>query len=207
MIVPSRTAGVAFSEVRDGDMLNDHAARAALSSVLGIRDRWATLRQVHGSEVVRASGPGIQSDADAVWTTEPGLPLAVFTADCMGVVLQGADAVGVAHAGWRGAGARVAAHLVDTMTTAGHPPQRGVIGPGIGPCCFEVGEDVAAMFPGHTATTAWGAGSVDLASAIAAQLDGLAIEVVDGCTRHQDRFFSHRRDRTACRQAAIGWIR
>ena len=206
MILPPGVAGVAFSEAADGDIRNDADAHARLSSRLGLSDRWATVRQVHGSAVRHADGPGFQGEADAVWTARPGLPVAVFTADCFGVVLRSPTAVGVAHAGWRGAAAEVVGRLRQEMAGGGHQPTGAVIGPGIRACCFEVGEEVARVFPTHTAITTWETVSVDLPSVIAAQLDGLDLEIVDGCTRHEDRFFSHRRDGLPRRQVAIGWV-
>jgi hypothetical protein len=206
MILPPGAAGVAFSEAADGDIRNDAAAHARLSCRLGLSDHWATVRQVHGSAVLHADGPGSLGEADAVWTTRPGLPVAVFTADCFGVVLQSPAAVGVAHAGWRGAAGEVVGRLRHEMIGGGHEPTGAVIGPGIKDCCFEVGEEVARVFPAHTAITTWETVSVDLPSVIATQLEGLDLEIVDGCTRHEDRFFSHRRDRLPRRQVAIGWV-
>ena len=204
MIIPR--AGAVFSEVADGDVRHDLGARQSLSTTLGVSDGWATLRQVHGATVLHATKPGQLGDGDAAWTTITGLPLAVFTADCFGVVVSSADAVGVAHAGWRGAHAGVVTRLVETMRIAGHRPDRSVIGSGIGPCCFEVGPDVAALFPGAGSKTTWGATSVDLVGVIERQLAGLTVDVVGGCTRHEERFFSHRRDQTSCRQVALGWL-
>jgi len=206
MIVPSRASGAVFTETVDGDMANDPAARASLSDQLGVSQLWATLHQTHGSRVLRASRPGDQGEGDAVWTTVTGLPLAVFTADCLGVILRGDRSVGVAHAGWRGAASGVVGGLAATMAEAGHPARVALVGPGIGPCCFEVGGEVADLFPGNTATTTWGTVAVDLVTAVTAQLEGLTLEVVEGCTRHQERFFSHRRDGTECRLAALGWV-
>lgn len=206
MIVSSGVTGGVFTEAVDGDMANDHAARVSLSRTLRISHQWATVRQVHGSRVVQVFGPGDQGEADAMWTTVSGLPLSVFTADCVGVVLRGENSVGVAHAGWRGAASAVVGELAAAMADGGHPARSASIGPGIGPCCYEVGGEVADLFPGGTATTTWGSVSVDLTAAAVAQVEGLRVEVVEGCTRHQERFYSHRRDATVCRQATIGWI-
>jgi YfiH family protein len=204
MILPQ--AGVALSEADDGDLRHDLGARDTFSSTLGLALEWATLRQVHGTEVLQATGPGLVGDGDALWADLPGLPLAVFTADCFGVVVHSPGAVGVAHAGWRGAEGGVVARLVETMRSAGHSPDRAIIGPGIGPCCFEVGPEVAALFPDAISETTWGAPSVDLVAVIETQLGGVTVEVIPGCTRHEERFFSHRRDQTSCRQVAVGWL-
>ncbi|MCI0424585.1 MAG: polyphenol oxidase family protein [Actinobacteria bacterium] len=206
MIRPPVGAGAAFSEAGDGDVRNDPTARGGLSRRLGIATEWATLRQVHGAHVVEAVGPGPQGEADAIWTTRNGLPVGVFTADCFGVVLHADDAVGVAHAGWRGARSGVVSRLAAVMSEAGHAPRRAMVGPGIRACCFEVGLEVAEHFPGAQTTTTWGTLSVDLPAVIVTQLGGLDVDVIEGCTRHEDRFFSHRRDGTRQRQTALGWI-
>jgi YfiH family protein len=206
MIVPPGRAGVAFSEARDGDLRHDPTSRETLSGLLSVDDRWATLRQVHGAEVLKASTPGLSGDGDAVWTDVPALPLAVFTADCYPVVVHSPAAVGVAHAGWKGAHAGVVGKLVEVMSAAGHEPHSAVIGPGIGVCCFEVGPEVLALFPEAVGVTTWGTPSVDLPRVIADQLRGVAVESTGGCTRHEERFFSHRRDQTRRRQVGLGWL-
>jgi len=206
MIRPPSRHGAAFSEATDGDLRSDPAARDELSRALGISGSWSTARQVHGADVLAVDSPGDAGRADALWTTVSGLPLAVFTADCFGVVLHASDAVGVAHAGWRGADSGVVARLRSEMSRAGHEPTRAEVGPGIGPCCFEVGPEVAARFHRHDAETTWGTSSVDLAAAIEAQLDGVDTWLVDGCTHHEDGWFSHRRDGTLSRLATVGWL-
>jgi polyphenol oxidase len=206
MIIPAGTAGVAFSEAAEGDVRNDASAHAGLSRRLGLSPNWATVRQVHGSEVRMASEPGVQGEADALWTERPGLPVAVYTADCFGVVMLAEAAVGIAHAGWRGTAAGVVPELRTAMTAAGHPAEKAVIGPGIRSCCFEVGEEVAALFPGHITTTTWGTTSVDLPAVIADQVGDLEIEIFEDCTAHDHRYFSHRRDGLQHRQVALGWM-
>lgn len=206
MITGPWPEGAAFTDADDGDMRWNPDARRALSTRLGISPHWAMVRQVHGSRVIETDSPGRHGEADALWTTEPDLPLAVLTADCLGVVLHGEKAVGVAHAGWRGASAGVVAALREEMKLAGAPPVRASIGPGIGPCCFEVGDEVARVFPGQVEATSWGTTSVDLVGAVTEQLDGLEVWAARRCTRHEEGMFSHRRDQTEKRLATIGWI-
>ncbi len=206
MIVPPDVSGVAFSDGLDGDVRNDPEARTRFSHAIGIPTDWAWVGQVHGSEVVHATRPGRQGEADALWTTTRSLPVAVFTADCLGVVLSAPEAVGVAHAGWKGTRLGIVSALVEAMTDAGHRPTRAVIGPGIGPCCFEVGPEVADQFNGYLRTTTWGTTSVDLFAAVEAQLLGIPVVTDHDCTRHDERFFSHRRDHTLKRQVALGWV-
>ena len=207
MIAPPGWDGVAFSEASDGDMRSDEGARSRLSSRMAIDSRWATSNQVHGHRVVAVEAPGPAGDADALWTSRAGLPLAVFTADCFGVVLVAPSAVGVAHVGWRGARSRVVAALREEMAAAGSSPTRAAIGPGIRSCCFEVGPEVAALFAGHQAETSWGTVSVDLPAVIESQLAGLDVWDAAECTLHGPGWFSHRSDRTPQRLATIGWIR
>jgi YfiH family protein len=206
MIEPPARSGVAFSEESDRDLRDDLEARHQAAGRLGIDGEWATVSQVHGGTVLHVDAAGNAGEADALWTTASGLPLAIFTADCFGVVMHAADAVGVAHAGWRGAEAGVVTRLREEMSGAGHAPLRAAVGPGIGPCCFEVGEEVAARFETARADTSWGTVSVDLPSVVRAQLRGLEVWSVDACTFHEPGWFSHRRDATPRRLAAVGWL-
>jgi polyphenol oxidase len=198
--------GAVFGTADDGDLRFDLAARRLFSKRAGIGNEWATVRQVHGATVLRVEQPGEAGEADALFTSERSLPLAVFTADCFPVVLVGPDAVGVAHAGWRGAAAGVVERLRTDMTDAGVAPERACVGPGIGPCCFEVGPEVRSAFPTHHATTTWGTPSVDLRGAIVEALAGLDVWQSGQCTRCGSGFFSHRRDRTSARMAGVTWL-
>ena len=120
----------------------------------------------------------------------------MFTADCFGLS-SGQSRRRVAHAGWRGASAGVVVALREEMTRQGHEPIAAAIGPGIGPCCFEVGPDVAERFPQDLTETRWGATSVDLAGSLRRQLEGLEVWLSGACTMHETGFYSHRRSRTA----------
>jgi hypothetical protein len=205
MIVPDGHPA-AFGAAAEGDGRSDDTARTAISRALDISPEWAIVRQVHGTEVLVADRPGRLGEADGIITTHPGLPLAVATADCLPVVLSGAGGVGIAHAGWRGAAAGVVAAVRTALADAGAPPSRAAIGPGIGPCCFEVGPEVAARFEGHTGTTTWGTTSVDLPGAVSRQLEGLEVWRSDACTHHDESFHSFRRDGTTLRQVTVTWL-
>ena len=198
--------GVAFTEASDGDQRSDQSARQEVASLLGLSAEWATVRQVHGTRVVRVDAPDQAGDADALWTSVERLPLAVFTADCFGVVLVAQGAVGVAHSGWRGAHRGVVVALRRQMERAGYSLGRAAVGPGIGPCCFEVGGEVAERFESHQTTTSWGTLSVALPGALGDQLGGLSVAYTGACTRHEGAWFSHRRDGTLMRLATIGWV-
>jgi hypothetical protein len=198
--------GAAFSHASDGDLRNDSVARARFSLAHGVSGHWATPHQVHGADVLRVERPGEYGDADALWTTVGRLPVAVFTADCFGVVIHAEGAVGVAHSGWRGAKAGVVSSLIAEMRSGGFEPASAEIGPGIASCCFEVGPEVSALFPEDRGTTTWGTESVDLPGAITSQLEGLEVWRHGSCTFHDVGWFSHRRDRTHRRLAAVGWL-
>lgn len=204
MIAPA--PGMVFTGVAEGDLRHDEASRLGLNRLLGLSGEWATCRQVHGADVHRVTSPGVQGEGDAMWTDTQSLPLAVFTADCLGVAVVSERAIGLAHAGWRGVRGGVVGRLAETMSDAGHHPTGAVIGPGIGPCCFEVGDEVAEFFGDHLATTTWGTTSVDLPGAVTSQLGAIPVMVTEGCTRHDYRWFSHRRDGTTARQVALAWI-
>lgn len=206
MIRPPGFRGVAFTAARHGNLRNDAAARRHVSGQLELPDAWATVDQIHGGVVVEATGAGSLGEADALFTGRSGAPVAVFTADCLAVALEADRGVGIAHAGWRGVVEGVVENLRTAMEVAGLHPLRAAIGPGIGPCCFEVGPEVAARFPASLAITNWGKASVDLPGAVAARLEGLEVWQAGTCTRCSDAYFSHRRNRTASRMAGIGWL-
>ena len=206
MILVPGGDGVAFTEAEDGDQRQDRKNRNAVSAALGLPGEWASVTQIHGDTVYRVDGPGLIGDGDGLWSTVPRLPLAVFTADCFGVVLHAPDAVGVAHAGWRGARAGLVTRLRKEMADAGHDPTRAALGPGIGACCFEVGEEVATEFGRFRSMTTRGTTSVDLAASIGSELSGLEVWSTDSCTLHHPGWFSYRRDQTPLRLATIGWL-
>ncbi|HJQ94664.1 MAG TPA: polyphenol oxidase family protein [Acidimicrobiia bacterium] len=189
---PQAPVRFAFSTAEDGDLRDNRDNRERFARRVGAPVRWAELRQVHGSAVVEARGPGHLGEGDALYTRQLGVALAVFVADCVGLVVTADSGVGVAHAGWRGALAGVAASLVETMTAAGLKPLSAHMSPSIGACCFEVGPEVAVQFPHATSTTNSGRVSVDLWKAIAAQLS-VPLEPGPGCTYHDESYLSHRK--------------
>ena len=107
------------------------------------------VRQVHGSSVVRADGPlEVWPEADALWTDRSGLLLGIGVADCVPVlVADAAGPIGAAHAGWQGTTLRVTEALVRAMVASGASPDRMVaaLGPSIGPCCYVIDGDRAAI--------------------------------------------------------------
>jgi len=206
MIRPPGFRGAAFGAAADGDGRSDEAARRRISRDQGLPEAWAYLHQVHGRRVWRASDPGLQGDGDALFTTTAGLPLAVGTADCLPVVLEAAGGVGLAHVGWRGAAAGVVAALRGAMEAEGLVPLRAAVGPGIGPCCFTVGPEVAAALPAFRAVARTGATSIDLPAAVVAGLGGVEVWRSPECTCCGTGYHSYRRDGTRRRQVAVAWL-
>ena len=206
MIRPPGFSGAAFGDAADGDGRHDPAVRAALAARHGIPLGWAWSRQVHGARVLPTAAPGPRGEGDALYTATRGLALAVATADCVPVVIEGPDVAAVVHAGWRGAAAGIGAAALAAIRAAGLHPERAALGPAIGPCCYEVGEEVRDRFPRHLARTRAGTPAVDLPAAVAEQMAGLAVWRSGRCTRCDESLHSHRRDGTARRQTAVAWL-
>jgi len=154
-------------------------------------------RQLHSATVNRAQAGAIGGPGDGLWTDEPQLPLLALAADCVPIAVAragGARALAVLHAGWRGLAGGVVAAGVGVL---GDGPKAAIVGPAIGPCCYQVGPEVAARFDGDLTVN----GKLDLwrAAERALQAAGVEeVERVDLCTRcHPELFFSHRRDAQA----------
>ncbi|NND03418.1 MAG: polyphenol oxidase family protein, partial [Acidimicrobiia bacterium] len=108
--------------------------------------------------------------------------------------------------GWRGASAGVIECTIDVLGRSGHKIQRAAIGPSIGPCCYEVGDEVAEHFDGHVTETTWGSTSVDIAGYLAASLSDIPLWRSRRCTYTDDQLNSFRRNRTKLRQVAVAWL-
>lgn len=150
-------------------------------------------RQVHSTIVRRAYAGKRGEPGDGLWSDEPGLPLLAMSADCLPIAIvrrDGRRALAVLHAGWRGLTEGVVAAGVAAL---GPGAKAAIVGPAIGPCCYEVGDEVAALFdPDLTVDR-----KLDLWTAAERALRAAgveAVERVDLCTRcHPELFFSHRR--------------
>jgi YfiH family protein len=198
--------GVVFGTRALGDGRTDVGRRATISSALGISPEWATVTQVHGTRVVFASEPGHHGEADALVTATPELPVAIATADCVPVVLVGDQSRAVAHAGWRGVAGGVVPETVKMMRAHGDAPVVALLGPHIGPCCYEVGREVVDAIGGYASVTRSGSLSVDLAAAIRSQLEGVEAIDTGRCTHDDTAMASYREDGTSERQVTIVWI-
>jgi YfiH family protein len=127
---------------------------SAGKDVLGL----VTLRQIHSSLIHRVSSSDVHENGtvavlqgDGLMTHEPGVLLSIQTADCIPVLVVDRKnrAVAAFHAGWRGTVARIVENGVGRMRTefGSHPEHlMASIGPGIGQCCYAVGEEVRDQF-------------------------------------------------------------
>lgn len=206
MIRPAGFRGVFFGDAADGNGRDETEQRVRISDRLGIPSTWASIRQVHGDTVVTVGESGIAGDGDGLVTESNRLPLAIATADCLPVVIEGDRSVALVHAGWRGVAAGVIRSGVEAMQLLGDTPRRAAIGPSIGPCCFEVGDEVVEAIGGSATTTNAGTQSVDLWSAAATQLEGLRVWRSNICTFTDPAYHSFRRDATSNRQVAVAWV-
>ncbi len=224
----TRVGGVsegAFESLNLGILTGDEPDRVIenrtrLCHEAGVEPARATmLWQQHGAEVVKATADrGVLTagfdhpPGDALWSDERGIGMMLITADCLPVALarsNGAEpALAVLHVGWRG----LIAGIIEAAAGAlegGQPA--AVIGPGIGPCCYEVGEEVAAPFRARFGDEVMHGKNLDLYSATEQALSAAGcgpVERVEMCTScHPDLFFSHRRDGVATgRQGVIARV-
>ena len=176
-----------------------------------------TVRQVHSDSVLEAERPGVAGEGDAMMTDHAGLMLSIRTADCLPILIADSRqrAVAAVHAGWRGTVSGISVKTVRAMTKrfgSRVEDLRIAIGPAIGPCCFEVGPEVAIQFrklfperPDLDCRT-----SIDLIEANRRQLGQLGIAsaqivTVNLCTAcHPHDFHSYRRDGDAAGRMVSG---
>lgn len=249
---PTRLGGTSeapFDSLNLGLLTDDRPAavtanRLRLAAALGLApERIVFGRQVHAAELAvhdragadppfsgsfatkcvagepRNPEVGEIAEVDGHVVAEPGLAPFVFTADCLPVALRGPGGVAMLHCGWRGLAAGILARGAEAVGATD-----AAIGPGIGPCCYEVGDEVLEAFAplGDAVATAGGPRSragVDISAHRRLDLAVVArrllwragverIEAADLCTSCEpELFFSHRRDagRTG-RQGGLVWI-
>jgi YfiH family protein len=164
-------------------------------------------RQRHSPTVHRAE-PGLRDEpGDGLWSDEPGQPMLALAADCVPIAVAataGPPRLAVLHAGWRGLAEGVVGAGVRAL---GGAPAAAVVGPAVGPCCYEVGPEVAERFDPDLTRN----GILDLWSAAERALRSAGVEQVervDLCTRcNPELFFSHRRSgRLRGAQGVIGAV-
>ena len=215
--------GVWHAPVLDVEAWLDHAFGTALAHPGG---KWRELKQIHSARVVACDEWHAGLEADALVASEPGMRIAVKSADCLPILLADPEkrVVAAVHAGWRGCAAEIAVRAVEKMRqTFGSRPEHliAAFGPSIRACCFEVGPEVAQQF------SSWfperkdldRQTHVDLPEACLRQLvsAGLSAErvstgapctVCGGALAEPREFHSWRRDhKTGARMHSAIWIR
>jgi YfiH family protein len=173
-------------------------------------ERLAMNRQVHAATVNRAEPGARGKPGDGLWTDESGVPMLKVTADCLPVALartNGDPALALLHVGRLG--------LLEGIIAAGVGALSGsiiaVIGPGIGPCCYEVGPEIREDYLRRFGDAVVRGRNLDLWAATERALRDAGVESIDRtdlCTAcHPELFFSHRRDHGITgRQGVIGYI-
>lgn len=198
-------ATVAFSTRSAGSLKEDVGplARALGLSPEGI----ASARQVHGTELIVYAGQVGEGkpEADGHVLTEPGPAALVFGADCPPVALAGPGGVAILHCGWRGLAAGIVARGAAAVNATD-----AAIGPGIGPCCYEVGEEVLSAFAPLGDGVAEGR-MLDLYEVTRRMLAEAGVERIEAaplCTHCEEgRFFSHRREgKGSGRHGGVAWL-
>jgi YfiH family protein len=182
----------------DVDRVDENRRRACAH--VGTDERRLALNyQLHSTLVHRARAGARGEPGDGLWTDEPDLPVLALSADCLPVALArtngGAAAVAVAHVGWRGLLGGV---IESAVASLGGGARAAAVGPGIGPCCYDVREDVAEPFRERFGRGIVRDGKLDLWRAAEKALHDAGVARVDRfdlCTAcRPDLFFSHRRD-------------
>lgn len=193
--------------------------RRALDAIGLAHQAWTGARQVHGTNVVRVSaaqrGAGARSpedtipDTDALWTDQRDLALVVLTADCVPLVLAdpARRRIAVVHVGWRGLIGGIIEKAVGEIGTS--PGLVALAGPSIGPCCYEVGNDVARPALERFGNRVMRGGCLDLWAGASAALRASGVHeawFAALCTKCEPgRFYSHRRG-DAARQGAVACL-
>jgi YfiH family protein len=185
-----------------------------------------TMKQVHGDHIADVEELGIKEigEADGMVAAKPGIFLGVLTADCAPILFSVPERklAAVVHAGWRGSLAGIAPkmvrHLKDRYCVAPESIE-AALGPTIGPCCYDIGADVAdplvARWEGDAKAAFQSRGGkqyLDIRELNHRQLEAAGvpvtqIAVLGGCTSCDPEFFSYRRDRkeTGRQLSFIGW--
>lgn len=176
---------------------------------------WTQLDEHHGVTVVRVDAPGAADGepGDVAITDLEGAVLGCWVGDCAPVVLVGATReFAVVHAGWRG----LASGVIQTAIRAFREPVAlALLGPAIGPCCYEFGAlELAAVAAGVgdgfgqvAGRTRDGQLALDVPAAVASacRIEGVPVDVIGGCTGCSHRGYSHRVRRDTQRHVVAAW--
>jgi YfiH family protein len=190
-----------FAWLRHGFGLRDSILPYEISA------RIRTVRQIHSGTVLDAAEcADVVRDGDALISRESGVVVGVKTADCVPILLVDpvTRAVAAVHAGWRGTVENIVGNTVRALQDKfGVQPADilAAIGPSIGPCCYEVGPEVAVRFGFQTGAGGTGKTQLDLPAVNERQLRETGVKSVwksGECTYcSPERFFSFRREREA----------
>lgn len=177
-----------------------------LADALGVSEqRIVSGRQVHGAELAFHDAPTKETAAvDGHVIRRHGPIGLVYTADCLPVAVAGPGGVAMLHCGWRGLAAGIVARGVEAVDAT-----HAAVGPGIGPCCYEVGDEVLTAFAELGPGVADGRmlNLPEVARRLLRRAGVDQVESEDICTRCEpELFFSHRRDGGPGRQAGLAWI-
>lgn len=208
-----------WTDRTDGNLAIDVALPELEQRRRDVTDRpWVWLQQVHGDRCIDCDEVGVDAaigaEADAVVTTQPDLALAIHTADCVPIALWSEDGVlGAVHAGWRGLEAGIVESCVELLRTKSAEPISAVVGPSIGPECYEFGEEdlerLSAKFgPSIRSLTSDGRPALDVRWGIRNELGRLNVTVVfedDTCTSCDHQLYSFRGRGESGRQAFVVW--
>jgi len=201
-----------FATLNLGDHVGDvqeavDRNRQRVRELLGLREL-IFMNQVHGCEVVEI---GDEIDAvptcDALVTRRKGVGLAVLTADCIPLLIDGGEVVAAVHVGRKGLITGVISETIKLMRQLGARSFEAKVGPSICGDCYEVSpemyREISAAFPA-TATDA-SRHCLNLGSGAVAQLQeqGVRVNALDICTLESQDFFSYRRDEITGRMAGI----
>lgn len=199
----SLNLGILTDDSKDAVMENRRRLAAALGFAF---DQVVFALQVHGTRLIDHRIEDLEGtpEADGHVLSEPGAAALVFVADCLPVALSGPKGVAMVHAGWRGLAGGIigaAAGAVEATMAA--------VGPGIGPCCYEVGEEVLGPFAtlGNVAEGRM-LNLPEVARRLLVRAGVERIELAGLCTGcEEELFFSHRRDQGQTgRQAGVAWL-
>lgn len=196
-------ARVVFSTRSAGSVKDDPGPLAAAIDVSP--QRIVSGRQVHGAELAfRDVATPDTPEVDGQVMRAAGPVGLVYTADCLPIAVAGPGGVAMLHCGWRGLAAGIVARGADAVGAT-----HAAIGPGIGPCCYEVGGEVLDAFAelGDRVATGRMLDLPEVARRLLAQAGVESVESAELCTRcEQELFFSHRRDGGSGRQGGLAWI-
>ena len=230
-LASGHTAWVAMSEITDGDMAigdlktRENSIQEASQSLLehnaGLAipsgQHWSFLTQVHGSKniEVKKNESVLGLEGDALFTAQEKKVITIQVADCVPLALTSdCGAIAVIHAGWKGLLNGVIENASEALQEKFPGEQSVIIGPHIGPCCYEYGrKDLDSFIEifGVSVAGVTGAStdSLDLMAIVGVILEkkGIELSYMDGsCTSCDSKFWSYRSSGTQKRQSLLAWV-